>query len=45
MVFPIDRRVLLAWCVDYIVEFAIYGMVVGAIYRPVGAPVRRAAAV
>jgi hypothetical protein len=45
MAFPIDRRLLLAWCLDYIVEFAIYGMVVGAIYRPVPAPARRATAV
>ena len=34
LVFPIGRRLLLAWCIDHIVEFAIYGMVVGAVYKP-----------
>jgi hypothetical protein len=43
MVFPISRTLLFAWCIDYIVEFAVYGMVVGAIYRP--SPSRRSTAI
>ena len=43
MVFPIGRRLVLAWFIDYVVEFAIYGMVVGGLYRPAPAPARRAA--
>jgi hypothetical protein len=45
MVWPMSTRLLLAWLVDYIVEFAIYGMIVGAIYRPANATIRRAVTV
>jgi hypothetical protein len=45
MVWPMSTRLLLAWLVDYVVEFAIYGMIVGAIYKPAGASVRRAVTV
>lgn len=34
MAYPMSRKFLLALVVDYIVEFAIYGVIVGAIYRP-----------
>lgn len=34
MIFPLSRTFLLAMVIDYIVEFAIYGAIVGAIYRP-----------
>lgn len=33
MMWPISAGLLIAWLVDFIVEFAIYGMVVGLIYR------------
>jgi hypothetical protein len=36
MMWPITARLLAAWVVDFIVEFAIYGMVVGLIYKPSG---------
>jgi hypothetical protein len=42
MVWPVSGRLLLAWLVDYVVEFAIYGMIVGGIYKPAGISVRRA---
>jgi hypothetical protein len=41
MMWPIGKRLLAAWLIDFVVEFAIYGMVVGLIYKP--APGRRAA--
>jgi hypothetical protein len=34
MTFPLSRTLLLAQVIDYIVEFAIYGTVVGMVYRP-----------
>jgi hypothetical protein len=34
MVWPVGRRLLAAWLIDYIVEFALYGIVVGLIYKP-----------
>jgi len=34
MAYPLSRNLLFALVVDYIIEFAIYGVVVGAIYRP-----------
>jgi hypothetical protein len=33
MVWPADTRLITAWMVDLIVEFALYGMVVGSIYK------------
>lgn len=45
MVWPMSTRLLMAWLVDYVVEFAIYGMVVGAIYKRGGVPARRAVTV
>ncbi|MGH9349160.1 MAG: hypothetical protein ACRD26_18050 [Vicinamibacterales bacterium] len=38
---PITSSLLFAWIVDVIVEFSIYGAIVGAIYRPVSAGARK----
>ena len=35
------NRLLVAWLIDYIVEFALYGIVVGLIYRPLATSPRR----
>lgn len=40
---PITSSLLFAWIVDVIVEFSIYGAIVGAIYRPVSAGARKVA--
>jgi hypothetical protein len=45
MIWPISTRLLAAWLIDFVVEFAIYGIVVGLIYKPVAAPARRPAVV
>lgn len=45
MMWPIGRRLLAAWIVDYIIEFAIYGMLVGSLYKPLASPARRTVAV
>jgi len=45
MMWPISAGLLAAWLIDFVVEFAIYGMVVGLIYKPTAAPVRRPAVV
>ena len=37
VVFQFSGRLAAALAIDYVVEFAIYGMIVGAIYRPVQA--------
>jgi hypothetical protein len=34
MVWPVSGTLLIAWMLDYIIEFAIYGMIVGVIYKP-----------
>jgi hypothetical protein len=34
MTYPLSRTFFLAQVVDYVVEYAIYGMIVGAIYKP-----------
>jgi hypothetical protein len=41
MVWPVGGTLLLAWLLDNIVEFALYGMIVGLIYKPAAAPQRR----
>jgi hypothetical protein len=41
IVWPVSGTLLLAWLVDYIVEFALYGMIVGLLYKPLAVPVRR----
>lgn len=35
MVWPVSLQLTTAWMVEYIVEFALYGIIVGAIYKPV----------
>lgn len=44
MMWPISAGLLTAWLVDFIVEFAMYGMVVGLIYRPATPAARRVSA-
>lgn len=44
MMWPISAGLLTAWLVDFIVEFAMYGMVVGLIYRPAAPVARRVSA-
>ena len=34
IVFPVSAGLAAALAIDYVVEFAIYGMIVGSIYRP-----------
>ena len=43
MVWPAGRRLLAAWLIDYIVEFALYGIVVGLIYKPAALSAKRVA--
>jgi hypothetical protein len=45
MIWPISAGLLAAWLIDFVVEFALYGMVVGLIYKPAAVPVRRPAVV
>ena len=42
MVWPVGGTLLMAWLVDLIVEFALYGMIVGLLYKPTAASVRKA---
>ena len=44
VVFPITGSLAVAIVIDTIVELAIYGAIVGAIYKPTGAAARRAVA-
>jgi hypothetical protein len=34
MIWPVSIQLTIAWMVEFIVEFALYGMIVGAIYKP-----------
>lgn len=43
MVWPVGSGLLAAWLIDYIVEFALYGIVVGLIYKRVVVSARRPA--
>ena len=45
MVWPVSLQLTVAWMVEYIVEFAIYGSLVGAIYKPVARPARTGVAI
>jgi hypothetical protein len=40
MVWPVSLQLTAAWMVEYIVEFTLYGMIVGAVYKPVPRAVR-----
>jgi hypothetical protein len=42
MAWPVSSRLFVAWLVEYIVEFAVYGSIVGWVYKP-RAIVRRSA--
>jgi hypothetical protein len=42
MVWPVSGLLLVAWMIDFIVEFALYGVIVGLLYKPL---TRRVAAV
>jgi hypothetical protein len=44
MVWPMSASLLIAWFVEYIAEFAVYGVIVGLVYRHRSA-VRRTAVV
>ena len=35
MVWPVSLQLTAAWMVEYIVEFALYGVIVGLVYKPV----------
>jgi hypothetical protein len=45
MVWPVAPRLAVLWMVDFILEFALYGAIVGAIYRPAPRTVRIPAAI
>jgi hypothetical protein len=45
MVWPVSLQLTTAWMVEYIVEFAIYGSIVGAIYKPVARTARAGVAI
>lgn len=45
MVWPASTRLLVAWLIDFIVQFAVCGMGVGLIYKPSGAAARRVATI
>jgi hypothetical protein len=34
MVWPVSGTLLVAWMIDFIVEFSLYGMIVGLLYKP-----------
>jgi hypothetical protein len=45
MVWPVSLQLTVAWMVEYIVEFALYGIVVGSIYKPVPRAARTGVAI
>ena len=45
MIWPVSIQLTIAWMVEYIVEFALYGMIVGAIYKPVPRAARAGVAI
>lgn len=45
MVWPVSVQLTAAWMVEYIVEFAIYGSVVGAVYKRAPRPARAGVAI
>jgi hypothetical protein len=42
MVWPVSGTLLIVWMVDAVVEFALYGIIVGLVYKPSATAVRRA---
>jgi hypothetical protein len=45
MVWPVSLQLTTAWMVENILEFALYGMIVGALYKPVQKSVRAGVAI
>jgi hypothetical protein len=45
MVWPVSLQLTIAWMVEYIIEFAIYGSLVGVIYKPVPKATRAGVAI
>jgi hypothetical protein len=45
MVWPVSLQLTTAWMIEYIVEFAIYGSLVGFIYKPLPKPARAGVAI
>ena len=45
MVWPVSLQLTTAWMVEYILEFALYGIIVGALYKPVQRSVRAGVAI
>jgi hypothetical protein len=43
LVWAVGRRLLAAWLIVYIVEFALYGIVVGLVYKPAALSAKRMA--
>jgi hypothetical protein len=43
MVWPMGPRLFAAWVIDYFVEFSIYGILTGVIYKPASGAARRLA--
>jgi hypothetical protein len=42
MVWPVSGTLLVAWMIDVIAEFALYGIIVGFLYKPANLAARRA---
>ncbi len=42
MVWPVSGTLLISWMVEQIVEFALYGSIVGLLYKPSTMPLKRA---
>jgi hypothetical protein len=45
MVWPVSLQLTVAWMIEYILEFALYGIIVGAIYKPAQKSVRAGVAI
>src|SRR5918999_627974 len=45
MVWPVSLQLTIAWMIEYIIEFAIYGSLVGIIYKPVPRTARAGVAI
>jgi hypothetical protein len=42
MVWPVSGTLLISWMVENIVEFALYGSIVGLLYKPTSPALRKA---
>jgi hypothetical protein len=45
MVWPVSLQLTAAWMVEYIVEFALYGIIVGVLYKPAARAARAGVAI